>query len=102
MSKSPDFKIYRNGEYVGCTKYAEDAAALVSVSGGEMRYRHRLGVWREGAEPFPAGESYDRAAEWMTYRVKSKFEAGYIKVYGALWDGYTPAQAPDGYPQAAE
>lgn len=69
MAGSPVFKVYRDKEYVGCCKYAEDAAALVSVSGGEIRYQHRHVVWSEGAESLSAGESYDRAAAIMHERV---------------------------------
>ena len=67
MAASPLWEVYRGGEYVASCRYAEGAAALVAAepSDAEVRYRHRLVVWREGAEAFGAGESYDRAAQVM-------------------------------------
>lgn len=69
MASAPLWKVYRNKRYVAATKYAEDAACLVSSFGGEVRYNHKYLVWTEGAEAFPAGESYDRAADVMCDRV---------------------------------
>ena len=69
MASSPRWKIYRDGEYIGCAKYAEDAAVLVAVSGGLVRDGHHRIVWREGKEEFPAGESYDRAGAVMRERI---------------------------------
>lgn len=68
MAQSPQWKVYRDKEYIGCCKYPEDAAALVSVSGGEIKYGHSLVVWREGSEQFSAAESYDGAADIMQSR----------------------------------
>lgn len=62
MAASPRYKVYRNGEYIGCAKYAEDAAALVGVGGDIIKVDHRHIVWREGAEAFSAADSYDEAA----------------------------------------
>ncbi len=70
MAGSPQFKVYRDGEYIGCTKYAEDAAALVGVSGGVVTWGHRLVVWREGEEEMLAAESYDGAGQIMFDRVQ--------------------------------
>jgi len=68
---TPNWKCYLQGEYMAACKHAEDAAALVSVwTGGEVRWRHKNVVWREGAETFPAGESFDRAAEIMRQRIR--------------------------------
>lgn len=101
MAGSPKFKVYRSGEYIGCTKYAEDAAALVSVAGGTVKYGHSVTIWREGSEAFSAGESYDRAAEWMNYRVRKANEAAFLKAWGHLPDQYEPATEPAGYTDAA-
>lgn len=79
MSASPPWKVYRAGEYVGSLKYGEDAAALVSIAGGEVRYGHKLVVWREGEEEFLAGESYDKAAEIMNQRVNAAISASWKK-----------------------
>lgn len=71
MGKSPQWKVYSVvREYVAATRYPEDAAALASVNGRgtEVRYGHKMVVWREGSEDFSAGESYDRAAEVMVAR----------------------------------
>jgi len=72
MAASPLWKVYRGGEYVASCRYPEDAAVLVAAapSEAEIRYRHRLVVWRKGAEAFSAGESYDRAAQVMHERVE--------------------------------
>lgn len=86
MAASPQWKIYREGEYVGCCKYAEDAAALVSVSGGVVKHGHSLIVWREGHEEFSAGESYDRAAEIMQKRRYASYAEAYKRAYGKLPD----------------
>ncbi len=62
MAGSPDWKVYSvNGEYIASCKYAEDAAALVSVqgNGASISYRHGRKLWIEGHEAIPAGESYD-------------------------------------------
>lgn len=73
MAASPKWKVYRNGEYVASCAYAEDAAALVALgwSGGIVKYGHSRVVWTEGKELFPAGESYDRAAQVMHERVEN-------------------------------
>lgn len=68
------FKIYNptDGMYAA-TRYAEDAAAMVSVAGegGYVRYGS-IKVWREGAgfDGF-AGESYDAAASLMRDRIRT-------------------------------
>ena len=74
MAASPKWKVYRQGEYVAACKYAEDAAALVAVSGGIVKHDHNLVVWREGSEGFSAGESYDRAAGRMHARLDETLE----------------------------
>lgn len=76
MSNTPKWKIFREGEYVGACKYAEDAAAFAAlVRGSVVKYDHRVLVWTEGAEAFPAGESYDRAAEIMHARRDEYYSA---------------------------
>lgn len=69
MAGSPPWKVYRNREYVASCKCPEDAAVLVSVSGGVVKWDHSAVVWTEGAEAFSAGESYDRAADLMRDRL---------------------------------
>ena len=74
MAGSPIWKVYSpSGEYIGCVKDAEDAAALVALrgDGGTVRYGHRFVVWTEGSEDQPAGESYDYAAGVMLDRIRS-------------------------------
>jgi hypothetical protein len=76
MAGSPKFKVYRGKEYIGSLKYAEDAAALVALnSDGIVKYDHRDVVWNEGHEEFPAGESYDRAADVMYERIRQASSA---------------------------
>ena len=69
MSGTPKFKIYREGEYVAACKYAEDAAAIVGVSGGLVKYDHGRVIWREGEELIEASQSYDEAGAIMVKRV---------------------------------
>jgi hypothetical protein len=82
MGAAPEWKVYRDKEYVAAFKYAEDAAMLVACAGGEIRHGHNLVVWREGAEEFPAGESYDRAARIMKHRRHTRFVQAYDKLHG--------------------
>lgn len=93
MAGSPKFKLYCDKEYVGCLKYGEDAAAMVSIlgNGAVVKYDHALIVWTEGAEEFSAGESCYRAAAVMEERRRKNAEAAYIKAYGKLPDDYKPA-----------
>lgn len=84
MASAPEWKVYRNGAYVAACKFAEDAAALVSLSGGIVKHGHSLIVWREGAEEFSAGESYDGAARIMEKRRYDNFAAAYVKMHGSL------------------
>ena len=70
MATSPNLKVYRNGKYVASCKHAEDAAALVGISGGEIRYRHKHVVWPDTEEARQiAAESYDEAASIIYLRV---------------------------------
>ena len=87
MSGSPKFKIYNlNREYIGCVKYAEDAAALVALQGdgATVKYDHGKVIWREGAEELSAGESYDEAARVMYRRIDKMRRASYARSYEAL------------------
>lgn len=69
MAASPDLKVYRNGEYVASCKYAEDAAAIVALSGGEIRLGHtaRHTIYRDGetyaGKVVRADDSIDEVAE---------------------------------------
>lgn len=52
MGASPDWKIYRDGVYIGSAKYPEDAATFANACGDEVRYSHGKVVWsqlRDGA-----------------------------------------------------
>jgi hypothetical protein len=74
MAGSPELKIYNSqGEYIGCLKHYEDAACICASygSGATVRYGHqkRNTIWKEGAEEFSAGESYDRSGDKMRRRV---------------------------------
>jgi hypothetical protein len=71
MAASPYWKLYRQGEYVGGMKYAEDAAAACAIGvADQVRADHRKAVWREGEEKIPAADSYDRAALVMMNRAQ--------------------------------
>lgn len=83
MPKTPRFKIYRDSEYVGSAKYAEDAAALIAVSGcGEIRdgWHGRRVLWREGREEFSASDSYDMVARVVARRIREHHMA-YLRRY---------------------
>jgi endonuclease YncB( thermonuclease family) len=84
MAAAPQWKVYRGGEYVAACKYAEDAAAMVSVAGGLVKHGHSLIVWREGQEQFSAGDSYDGAAKIMEQRRYESYAAAYVKMHGKL------------------
>ena len=73
MAASPPYKVFNpQGEYVASCKYGEDAAAVVSCygDGAKIRHRDRMGrvLWHEGAESFPAAESYDMVAATIAKR----------------------------------
>jgi hypothetical protein len=70
-SGSPQWKVYtQEGEYVAAMKYPSDAAMVIAgLGGGTVRHQHRRVVWDEATALFPAGESYDRAAEVMLARL---------------------------------
>jgi len=73
MAGSPQYKLYRDGEYVAAAKHAADAAALIAVFGcGDVRCGHaaRFILWREGSEDFSAADSYDRCAAVINQRQK--------------------------------
>lgn len=61
------------GTYEGEAVFGELAAAMVAVLGDGSTVRTAGGqvVWREGAEEFSAGESYDNAAETFRERALS-------------------------------
>ena len=77
MAGAPQFKIFNPaGDYIGCLKHLEDAAALVAIlgHGAEVRDGHnkRNRLWMEGNEVFSAGNSYDGAAKIMVERIEHR------------------------------
>lgn len=92
MAGSPQLKVFNSlGEYIGCVKHYDDAACLVGSygAGATVRFGHskKQTLWTEGAEEFPAGESYDRAGAIMRQREDALWAAGRAK-HSAL----SPAQ----------
>jgi hypothetical protein len=82
MAQSPKYKVYRDKEYIGCVKYAEDAAALVAIQdNGSVRLGHSFVLWNEGVDG-NAGDSYDVAAEKMREREHEANAKAYAKAYG--------------------
>ena len=77
MAGAPKFKVYAaNGvEYLAATKYAEDAAVLVSAlgPGATIRTGHarKDTVWMEGDDG-NAGDSYDAVAEHVAAVVMAR------------------------------
>lgn len=66
------FRIYNpEGECVGATLYAEDAAMFAGMLGNGSKVCSPRGVriWTEGEESFSAEESYDNAADVMRGRM---------------------------------
>jgi len=75
MSSPLVWKVHNGTEQIGSTRYAEDAAALVSLAGeGARVLADGCIVWREGREAQPAGESYDYAADVMHQRRRAAAE----------------------------
>ena len=80
MAASPQFKVYTSKdageEYIGCTKYASDAAVLISVlgEGATIRNGHQRRdiVWTEGWDGL-AGESYDTVEDAINARLSGHF-----------------------------
>lgn len=79
MGASPRFKIFTaEKEYIGSTKYVEDAAAIVALNGpgSTIRDGHSKVVWTESDPRIPnspgdgfAAESYDAVAIVVDGRV---------------------------------
>lgn len=72
------WKIYSaDGDYEAEAVHGELAAAVVAVLGDGATVRTAGGhvVWREGAEEFPAGESYDGVVITIADRVRSGEDA---------------------------
>jgi hypothetical protein len=85
MAGSPKLKVYNpSGDYVAACKHGEDAAAIVAGSGdgATIRLGHSRVVWREGAESFVAGESYDGVANLIAERIEAINRKGYAAAYG--------------------
>lgn len=89
MAASPRFKVHNpQGEYIASCKHGEDAAALVALygDGAKIKDSHTgIVVWKEGAEAFPAGESYDGVCNTMAERADAwirKQRAVYEAKYG--------------------
>lgn len=85
MAGAPALKVYNpSGDYVAACKCGEDAACLVALygDGASIRFGHSKGrtVWTEGAEEFPAGESYDRVAALIFERLASRRTAAAFRL----------------------
>ena len=78
MASSPRFKVYAmmygdtKPEYIGSVKYLTHAAMLVAGlgDGATIRDGHTTIIWTEGAEDFPAFESYDGLADIALQRIR--------------------------------
>ena len=86
MAGSPQFKVYRDKEYVAACKHLEDAAAIVAMgSSGQIRFQHtRLVLWDEGRESQPAAESYDFVVQTGMRRLSIFHGEAYAKQYGPV------------------
>jgi hypothetical protein len=92
---TPVWKIYTaSGEYIAACKHSEDAAAVVSLHGQGATVRHNHGhvVWREGAEEFSAGDSYDLASNLMLDRI-SVFHHRQAAARRSAQDAFAQGQA---------
>ena len=76
MARSPLYKLYLDGEYIGSAKYAEHAALFAScLPGSKIKYDHELWVWST-AEDNPDYEiAQDEAARIIEERIKVHYEA---------------------------
>ncbi len=82
MAASPQWKVYTaDGQYMASCKYPEHAAILMGSGfmfgeGATIRDGHsRAGIlWTEGAEGFPASESFDRCVEVMVERRQESYQ----------------------------
>ena len=83
MAATPEFKVYTaDGEYIAACKHIEDAAAVVALynEGATIRWMHSKIVWKEGAENFPASESYDEVARIVTERIDEIQRKSMLKI----------------------
>jgi len=73
MAGSPQFKVYRAGEYVAACKYPEDAAAIAGMGGEkvQVRYGHsaKAVLYDHTADNEMAGDSWDGTAMLMLDRL---------------------------------
>ncbi len=69
MASSPPFKVYRNGEYVASCKFAEDAAAIVGMSGGQIKLHHKQILFDSAKDSIDAGDSWDAVASLVISRL---------------------------------
>lgn len=84
MASAPKYKIYSGvGEYVASCKYLEDCAAFAAFRGDgtTVRVDHGPVIWTEGKEEIRAGESYDRAAEIMSFHERDEQAKAHAKAY---------------------
>lgn len=89
MAGSPQWKVYNAaGVYIASCKHIEDAAVLVAArgDGATIRRQHGKPLWTEGAEAFPAGESYDRVFDVVMQRVHEQDRAADFRIYGRYPD----------------
>jgi hypothetical protein len=71
------WKVYDNGELIAATRNAEEAAAILSMTGtGTVKVDGKV-VWKEGKEQQAAGDSYDFAASVMHARRQANHAAKY-------------------------
>lgn len=83
MAASPDWKVYRDKEYVASCKYPEDAAAIVAAMSGSVRYTHAREVFAQTDENQAlAADSYDEAADIMRANRDRVQRENFEKVYG--------------------
>ena len=82
MASTPEFKVYRRGEYVAAFKYAADAVFFVGEFGDTVKHGHSHVVWVEGKEAFSVSPNFHKAAAVILKRVHERSAAGYAKVYG--------------------
>jgi len=81
MAGSPNYKLFKDKEYVGSAKYLGDAAMFVAAlgEGAVVKWGHNKVIWTEGRETIDAAESYDGAAEIMEFRIEEYKKATVLK-----------------------
>ena len=83
MADSKIWKVYRGGKMVAATKHAEDAAAVVGMSGGQIKAHGRVVFTQPGdASGVDASDSWDSAAQVCHDRLQAHQRQRHARAFG--------------------